>query len=71
MGYTSISNNEKKISLLSVQDSGPGIPTENQGRIFEPFYQLDDFIRRKHGGSGLGLTISKRTRGAAWWGNAV
>ena len=46
--------------IVSVQDTGPGIPSENQARIFEPFYQQDSSIRRKQGGSGLGLSISKR-----------
>ncbi|MCL5995240.1 MAG: hybrid sensor histidine kinase/response regulator [Chloroflexi bacterium] len=46
--------------VVSVSDTGPGIAGEDQKRIFEPFQQLDSSIRRKHGGSGLGLTISKR-----------
>ena len=45
--------------MLSVADTGPGIGTEDQQRLFEPFQQLDASIRRKHGGSGLGLNISK------------
>lgn len=45
--------------ILSVADTGPGIEPEGQQRIFEPFQQLDSSIRRKHGGSGLGLNISK------------
>jgi len=45
--------------LVSVSDSGPGIAPENQARLFEPFQQLDNSIRRQ-GGSGLGLSISKR-----------
>jgi len=45
--------------MLSVADSGPGIKPEDQHRLFEPFQQLDSSIRRKHGGSGLGLNISK------------
>lgn len=45
---------------VAVSDSGPGIAPEDQQRLFEPFQQLDGSIRRKHGGSGLGLTISKR-----------
>jgi signal transduction histidine kinase/CheY-like chemotaxis protein len=45
--------------ILSVADTGPGIGPEEQQRIFEPFQQLDSSIRRKHGGSGLGLNISK------------
>jgi len=45
---------------VSVRDSGPGIPAADQARLFEPFQQLDSSIRRRHGGSGLGLSISKR-----------
>lgn len=45
---------------LSVQDSGPGIDPRDQDHLFEPFQQIDASIRRKHGGSGLGLNISKQ-----------
>lgn len=43
--------------VLSVQDSGPGIPPEQQSRVFEPFTQTETSIARRHGGTGLGLTI--------------
>lgn len=45
--------------VISVADTGPGIEQADQQRLFEPFQQLDSSIRRKHGGSGLGLNISK------------
>ena len=46
--------------VVSVTDTGLGIAPEAQKRLFEPFEQLDGSIRRRHGGSGLGLSISKR-----------
>jgi signal transduction histidine kinase/CheY-like chemotaxis protein len=45
---------------FSVQDSGPGIDPRDQEHLFEPFQQIDASIRRSHGGSGLGLNISKQ-----------
>ena len=50
---------EKGELLISVSDTGPGIVPEDQEKLFEPFQQLDSSIRRRHGGSGLGLCISK------------
>ncbi len=45
---------------VSVTDTGPGIAEDDQEKLFTPFQQLDNSIRRRYGGSGLGLTISKR-----------
>ncbi len=44
---------------LSVADSGPGVPEEELGRIFDAFYRLDASRTRATGGMGLGLTIVK------------
>ena len=45
--------------MFSVRDYGCGLSSENQIRIFEPFYQVENSTRRKHGGTGLGLTICR------------
>lgn len=47
------------MARISVTDTGPGIPIEMQDKIFEKFTQLDTSVTREHGGTGLGLTISR------------
>jgi two-component system sensor histidine kinase/response regulator len=45
---------------FSIRDTGVGIPLDRQNSIFEAFIQADNSVTRRHGGTGLGLTISAR-----------
>jgi signal transduction histidine kinase len=45
---------------IEVQDTGTGIPFEDQQSIFEPFRQVNNSITRQNRGSGLGLAITKQ-----------
>jgi CheY-like chemotaxis protein/anti-sigma regulatory factor (Ser/Thr protein kinase) len=51
---------ERSKVAISVTDTGPGITEEDQKRLFRPFQQVDNSIRRQYEGTGLGLAISKR-----------
>ena len=60
-GEVKISASEKDgFFTIAVRDSGPGITLADQSKIFEEFQQADNSSTRKKGGTGLGLTITKR-----------
>lgn len=48
-----------EMALFTVEDNGIGIPRDRIDSLFKKFYQLDTGLTRKHGGTGLGLTICK------------
>jgi signal transduction histidine kinase len=50
--------------VITVADSGPGLPEEEVERIFTPFNRLETSRNRASGGAGLGVAIVKEVRGS-------
>ncbi len=48
-----------EVALIEITDNGPGIPTADLERVFEPFYRVEISRNRETGGTGLGLPIAR------------
>ena len=55
----SASENERE-AVITVRDSGPGVPENAIARIFDPFFRVEDARDANSGGTGMGLSIAKR-----------
>jgi signal transduction histidine kinase len=59
-GISLSASRTRRQMLFHVRDTGIGIPQQHLQQIFEPFWQVDQRANRRVGGTGLGLTVSRR-----------
>ncbi len=45
--------------VITIEDSGPGIPQDELDKVFAPFYRLERSRSRETGGAGLGLAVAR------------
>ncbi len=58
---TMVADEGSQVSVrFDVQDTGPGIPFDQQAHLFSAFEQADSSTSRRHGGTGLGLALSRQ-----------
>lgn len=58
-GLRLVADERNRRIRIAVWDQGPGISEEERERLFQPFVQLDTRLAREHGGTGLGLALSR------------
>ncbi len=67
---SSLRDHHELFLKVSIEDNGIGIRNENLKKIFQPFQQVDASTSRKYGGTGLGLSMTKKLveihHGAIW-----
>jgi PAS domain S-box-containing protein len=54
---------DRRRIVVDIEDTGPGMSPDQADRLFQAFGQANETVTRKHGGTGLGLTICRRLAG--------